>query len=414
MNISFWISRRLSLDTGGSRTGIVVAVTGVALAVAVMEFTLAVMVGFKHEIERKLTGFDAQISIQPPVDSFNGVQRESLSMDDALLAIAGESAPGARMELAVRQPGILKTDEDFEGALFIGRDASSPFEFERGNIVEGVWPDYSADSTMNHIVVSRTMASALGLTTGDRLYTTFIVDGDVKMRRQTVAGIYESDFGDYDKTVVYASLPFLQHVAGLDSVSGTAIELRGIDRDDIADVASELQSELITQASLGHLDAYYPVSSVEQTGAMYFNWLALLDTNVIVIFVLMLAVASFTLISSLFILILERVRTIGILRALGSSKPVVRRIFVHMAMRIVAMGLIIGNVVGVGLLLVQKKWELVPLDPDMYYLSSVPVEIQVPAFIALNIGVVVATWLILVLPAHLASGIDPAGAVKYD
>lgn len=413
MNTPLWISGRLSLNRSG-RTGVVIAVAGVALAVMVMEFTLAVVVGFKHEIQRKLMGFDAQITVEAPIAASDGLQQDFLTLTPELNAIIARTAPGAEVSLALRQPGIVKTNDDFEGALFIARDPASDFSFERGNIRRGVWPDFAQDSTRNDLVISETMAGALDLDVGDKVYSTFIIGEDVRLRRQTVVGIYRSDFGDYDKTVCYASMPFLQSVAGIEADAGTRVDLRGLPVGDIEEISAELQSGLLTAAAIGDLDAYYPVRNIMQTGAMYFNWLALLDTNVVVIFILMLAVSGFTLVSSLFILILERVRTIGILRALGAGKPAVRRIFVYLTMKTVGIGLLIGNILGIGLLLVQRIWHIIPLDPEMYYLSSVPVEINWLYFLLLNLGVAVASWLILVLPAHLASGIDPAGAVKYE
>ena len=151
-----------------------------------------------------------------------------------------------------------------------------------------------------------------------------------------------------------------------------------------------------------------------RSGAMYFNWLSLLDTNVTVIFILMLAVAGFTLVSSLFILILERVRTIGILRAAGASKRLIRSIFIDLGFRLVGRGLVIGNLVGLGFLLIQKYFHVVPLDPDMFYLNSVPVEIVPWQIVALNIGIIFASWLILLIPAGAAADTDPAKAIETE
>ena len=206
----------------------------------------------------------------------------------------------------------------------------------------------------------------------------------------------------------------LQRVAGIDSIAGNRIDIRGFAPDDIAAAADKLQSTLVDEAAAGKLDQYYPVDTVLRTGILYFNWLSLLDTNVTVIFILMICVAGLTLVSSLFILILERVPMIGVLRAMGASKSFVRSIFIDMAMRIVGLGMIIGNVAGISLLLLQKYIQAVPLDPDMYYLDSVPVEIRPWAFVALNAGVIVIAWLILVLPARLASSIDPTKAINYE
>ena len=350
-----------------------------------MEFTLAIVVGFKDGIHSRLMGFDAQITVCP-------ADGKTLEASPVLIDAVRKRLPDADIRLSLRQPALLKTDNDFEGLVFLAQSPDADFSFEKSNIVAGDWPDYASDSCDNKIVISVPTAQALGLGVGDRVYSTFFIDGNVKMRRHTIAALFQSNFGEYDKTVAYASLRGIQRVAGLE----------------------RLQAGLISDAAAGRLDQYYPVDSVLRTGALYFNWLSLLDTNVTVIFILMLSVAGLTLISSLFILILERVTMIGVLRAMGATKPFIRRIFIDMTMRLAGLGMVIGNVVGIGLLLLQKYTHAVPLDPDMYYLNSVPVEINVWAFVALNIGVAVVTWVILVLPARLASSIDPAKTVKYE
>ena len=417
MKVSLWISRRLRLggNGSGSPVTVVIAVAGVALALIVMEFTLAIVTGFKDGIQNKLMGFDAQISVLAPVGGGSEGSSNSLQETPQLCEVIRNSVPsGAELRLSLRRPGMLKTDDNFQGVVYLGQSPDGNFAFERGNMVEGVWPDFRADSCDNTIVVSRPMARSLGLGVGDRVYSTFIVDGNVKVRRHTVGGIYESNFGDYDNTVVYASLRGLQRVEGLDSISGDRLDIRGIEPDEIESASRELKENLVSAAAADRLDAYYPVDNIMRSGAMYFNWLSLLDTNVTVIFILMLAVAGFTLVSSLFILILERVRTIGILRAAGASKRLIRSIFIDLGFRLVGRGLVIGNLVGLGFLLIQKYFHVVPLDPDMYYLNSVPVEIVPWQIVALNIGIIFASWLILLIPAGAAADTDPAKAIETE
>ena len=178
---------------------------------------------------------------------------------------------------------------------------------------------------------------------------------------------------------------------------------------------SEAVSEALAKAYHRRLtEKYYPVSDIHQTGAIYFNWLGLLDTNVVVIFVLMLCVAAFTLVSSLFMIILDRIRTIGLLRALGLPRAGVRNIFIYMGMRLVGMGLLIGNVAAIGLLFVQHKFRLVSLDPEMYYLRYVPVEFSWWGIVAINIGIVVAAWAIMIVPAMSAARVDPAKTMQFE
>lgn len=416
MNVSYYISRRLRLrgNGSGSGAGVLIAVVGVALALIIMEFTLAIVVGFKDGIRERLAGFDAQITVGAPFSGTDGTEARYLSLEPELPALVREQFPEADVRLSLRQPGLLKTDDNFQAVVFLAREPEGDFSFEKSMITEGAWPDFAADSTRQQIVVSRSLANSLGLGLGDRIYSTFIDDGNVKLRRHTVAALYESNFGEYDNTIVFGSLAGLQSVAGLDSVSGTRLEITGLPMEGIADKAEALQYTLINAVAAGRLADYYPVDNIEHTGALYFSWLALLDTNVVVIFILMLAVAALTLISSLFILILERVPMIGVLRAMGAHGSVIRGIFVDMAMRLVGLGMLVGNVVGIGLLLVQKFTGAIPLDPEMYYLSSVPVEIRPLDFVLLNIGVALVAWLVLVLPARLASGIEPAKAMNFD
>lgn len=415
MNFTVWTASRLGINTSGSRTGIAVAIAGVALAVLVLEIALAVVTGFKHEIERKLAGFDSQITVLAPFEAGASEQTTSFEVTPELDSVVKSNLPiHASVSAAWRQPGILKTDSDFEGAVFDARDTSGDFSFERANITKGHWPDYSSDTCANHIVVSEAMASRLGLTTGDRIYSTFIIDGNVKMRRHTIAALYRSDFGDYDLKVVYCSMNLLRSVSATGDYSANRIDIRGLHEEEIDNAASQLQSAMLNEAALGRIDAYFPVSTIHQSGALYYNWLALLDTNVVVIFILMLAVAGLTLVSSLFILILERIPTIGILRALGATRAEVRVIFILLTLKVVGWGMLAGNILGIVFLSLQKTYNLVPLDPDMYYLSSMPVDISPLAIVLLNIGVVVAAFLILVVPAGMASGVSPARAAKFD
>ncbi len=411
MKVSNWISGRLRLRKGGagSPAAVWIAVAGVALALMVMEFTLAIVVGFKDGIRNKLLGFDAAVTVESPLND------GPLTLTPTLDSLVRGALPlDADLRLAIRRPGMLKTDTDFQGVVFLGQSPQGDYSFEKGNITAGEWPDYSDPESRNSIVISEATAAALGLAPGDKVYSTFIVDDNIKLRRHTVAALYRSDFGEYDKTFVYASLAGLQNVCGLDSTQATRLDIRGIAIDDIEAVASELQRQLVSATARGVLKSYYPVDNVKRTGALYFNWLALLDTNVAVIFALMLAVAGFTLISSLFILILERLPMIGILRALGASKALVRSIFTRLGMRLTLIGMVVGNVLGLGALTIQKCFHPVKLNPDMYYLAEVPVEFVPWAIVALNVGVALAAWLILTIPAAVAADTDPSVMAASD
>lgn len=417
MNLPYWISKRLRIGRGTSAstsTGAVIAVAGVALALVVMELSLAIATGFKYEIRRKIAGFDAVVSVLPPVNYATAVEEPTLHASDTLMSVIRQTVPGKRLSLTVARQAILKTDTDFNAVECISRDAQHDDSFERSNLVAGTWPIFSSESSNDSIVMSHMLASRLGLTLGDKTYLYFFIDGEVKARRVYVAGLYNSNFAEYDNYVVYASMPMLQRLSGRDSLAATSISIEGVSIDDAPFVSRALSSNLIDAMSSGTVSRLYRTTDISSTGALYLNWLDLLDTNVVVIFALMLCVAAFTLISSLFIIILDRVTTIGILRSLGASKSFVSTIFVNIAMRLVGAGMLLGNVLGIGLIFTQSKTHIIPLDPQMYYLSYVPVELNWTWMILLNVGVAVGAWLILILPARLAARIDPASAMRYE
>lgn len=416
MRFEYWFSRRMRLRRGASAstsTGVVIAVAGVALALMVMELSLAVAAGFKHEIERKMFGFDAPVSVMPAYDYYTGTTASQMEISDTLTGIIAKAMPDYSQVATMRQYSILKTDSDYLAVECIARDSKHDSSFERSNIVDGVWPTF-ASGVADSIVISCSMASKLQVATGDRLFMYFFADDAPKVRRATIAGVYQSNFGEYDNSVIYAPLTLLQRLSTDAGNIGTSISIEGVQKDDIDDVSEILQDALVDAFRDGNISEIYTVTNIFNTGAVFFSWLDLLDTNVIVIFILMTCVAAFTLISSLFIIILDRVSTIGLLRSLGASKRCVSRIFVNVAMRLVGLGMIIGNILGLGIILIQNCTHIIPLDPQMYYLAFVPFEISLPTILMLNAGTAAVAWCILILPARLAARIDAAKTMRYE
>lgn len=407
------VANRLGLG-GNNRVASVIAVVGVSCALAVMLLTLSVSQGFKTAIREKLSGFTADISVTPPYNYNKGVQSEYLTADPSTMDLIKKAVPGADISFALRQPGMLKTDDDYSVLLFTAFAPDHDFAFEKSNLTQGRFPSFRAGGGGDSIVVSQTVASRLGLKTGDRVSAFFFAGDNIRARKFTIAGLYSSNFGDFDKTVCYAPLGMLQRVCGLDSLGASAIEVRGVAPDSITQTAERLQTDFVHRAEAQQSDSILVVDNITHSGAMYLNWLDLLDTNVIVIFIIMCCVAAFTLISSLFIIILNGIPTIGILRALGAGKPMVRNVFVQVAMRLVGLGLIIGNVFAILLLWLQQKYALMPLDPEMYYLSAVPVEFFWPGIAAIDLGVIIAAWLVLILPARMASSVSPSRTMRYE
>lgn len=407
------IAGRLGLG-GNNHIAAVIAVAGVTCAVAVMLLTLSVSGGFKSAIRSKLSGFDADIVIQPTYSYDLGIQSQYLQATPQLMHTAAKHCPGASVSMALKQPGMLKTADDYATLVFTAYGQRHDYTFERGNIIRGRMPDYTGNGGGDSIVISAVTARRLDIDTGMRVDACFFADERIRLRRFTVAGIYSSNFGDYDKNVAYAPLAQLQRVCGLDSLGASAIEIRGTVRDDIPTQAQSLQEDFIQQAAQNGADSVPVVDNITHTGAIYLNWLDLLDTNVIVIFVLMCCVAACTLISSLFILILNNIPTIGILRAIGADRSLVRNIFVLLTLRLVGAGLVSGNIIAMALIWLQSTYSIIPLDPEMYYLDCVPTSWNLTGFLLIDAGVIILSWVILVLPARLASTVSPARTMRYD
>ena len=415
MSYELFIARRLRLNREGRRglsTSIVIAIAGIALAIMIMMASLCIVLGFKDEIRNKVMGFDSHVTIHPESSDYD--EEAYLTLTPELTDIIKRTGEFTSASLVLQQTGVIKTEDNFQAVIVKGIEPGDGFDFVRDNIVEGSLPESDTAENRNKVAVSQTTARALQLHPGDRIYAYFFIDGAVKTRRIEVAAIYDTHFGDYDKLYIFAPLSFTQSICGTDSLSGNRLELKTADTYRINEAAMHLQEAMMDSAENGHLQGMYSISSVLDTAMMYFNWLELLDTNVAVILILMMIVAGFTLISSLFIIILERVNMIGILKALGATNGEIRRIFIYMAQKIVIRGMIIGDITGITLLLLQQHYRILPLNPDSYYLNYVPVEINWPYIILLNIGVFVISGLTIIVPSHAVSSISPCRTIRYE
>lgn len=423
MNVAFAIARRLSLghhsETGMRHRSpaVTIAIVGIALSVAIMMVTLAVVPGFKHQITRKVMGFDAQVTITPvaPVVSVTGDPGASLSLTPELTSMIDRVLPqGARVEPTARIPGILKTDDQFQGLVFKAYGSSLDGSIVAENLVAGTIPDFSSDSVANQVVISEIVSRALNIGVDDKVYGYFFVGDKLRARRFTVAGIYNSHFNEYDKLLAFMPLSTARTLMSLDPEESTAIEISGLNSNVILDVKESLSEATNRAFAEGTTRQYLQVTDVYEKDPMYFNWLDLLDTNVVVILVLMGCVAGVTLISCLFIMILERVKLIGTLKALGADNPLVARVFLFMAQRVLLRGILVGDAVALFLVWLQWQWHLLPLDPEAYYLNSVPVEFNWVGFAVLNVAAILLALLIMIIPAMTVARIAPAKVMRFE
>ncbi len=418
MKTELFIASRLRLRNGdkGEKTSpsITIAVAGIALAIIIMMVAIVVVLGFKHEIRDKVMGFDSQITISVTQGYGDGTGGNYIDYSPTLQKIINDNTDDFESVLTLKQPSILKTDDNFLGIVIKGMDLNYDWKFITDNLSEGAIPDYAIEENQNKIIISKVIASVLKLKLNDKIYAYFFHDNKIRARRFEIAAIYESHFGEYDKLFAFSTLKALQKINNLPETMGSCIEIRHVPIDAISEYSDRLQESAINACYANKLSKIYKVDNVYHTGALYFNWLDLLDTNVIVILILMAFVSGFTLVSSMFIIILERINMIGILKAMGATNAQIRRTFIYLTERLVLKGMIVGNIIALAIIFLQAKFQLIPLDPEAYYLNYVPTEINWNYLILLNLGVAIISALILILPSHLISTISPAKTIRYE
>lgn len=413
MNYPLFIARRLSLSTSGRRKApaVAVAVAAVALSVAVMVASVAIVLGFKEEIRDKVVGFNGHITLYAtPVSQDDD---NILTLIPSLKEQLDDIPFITDYSIQAAIPAILKTNSDFKGVYLKGLNGKLSTDFLGRNLEEGKMVDFSNPDNKQKILISRLAANQLGLKTGDKIDTYFISD-DVRVRRLEIAGIFNSHFDQYDDLMVYGSLPLVQQLGQIDSDQGTYLQISTDNFDNIADYTLDIQQRLNAALAEGHLFKLYRTDNVLSQGSGFFSWLSLLDMNVIVVLSLMMIVGCVTLVSGMLIIIIEKKKFIGMMKALGTPTSKIRTIFVFLAIRVALWGMLIGNVIMLSFLFIQKETHFLPLDPDSYYIDFVPVVISWPAVILLNVGVLLITYLVLILPSRFVAGITPAETMRYE
>lgn len=411
MNFPLFIAKRIYSDKGDhrkvSRPAIRIATVGVAIGLAVMIVTVSVVLGFKHTIRDKVAGFGSHIQV------YNlRAAGLPICIDDSTLQ-AYEATEGVRhAERFTMAQGILKTDDDFLGVMFKGIGPEYDTTFISENLIEGELPKFSDSKTKYPLVLSKYMANKLRVKTGDRIFAYFIDEDDVKARRFTVCGIYQTNMKRFDDQICITDLYVTQRINGYDSLQCTGAELLVHDFEQLKTTNNNVLHTLKGQTDR---DGYGSVSyAITEVYPQVFSWLELLDVNVWIILGLMIAVAGFTMISGLLIIILERTQMIGLLKALGARNSAIRHTFLWFAAFIIGRGMLWGNIVGLGIVLVQKYTGIITLDAQTYYVSEAPMQVNIPLIILLNIATLLISIFVLIAPSYLVSHIHPARSMHYE
>ena len=401
MNLNFFIAKRLFTGKEEKKKislpAIRIAIAGVAIGLVVMIITVCVVLGFKHCIQGKVSSIGGDIQ----VTSFKAYQMGNntpIEVGDSLLRIISSVPNVEDIRLYADVQGILKTDSDLMGIQFRGTQTITERQQEK-------------EQTDNTLIVSQTIANTLSLDTTQRVFTYFIGES-VKTRRFSIDSIYETNLAMYDKTLCFIPISTVLRLNNWESdqVSGMQITL--------ADPTESIETAWQINQRLKNLtDKYgqqYCVRTIKEVHPGIFAWIELLDVNVWIILALMVCVAGITMISGLLIIILERTQMIGLLKALGARNGSVRHTFLWLAAMITGKGMLWGNIIGLAIVLLQQWTGIIKLDPTNYYVDTVPMEINIPLLIALNIATFILCSLMLIIPSHLITHISPSRSMRYE
>ena len=415
MHFPLFIAKRLYSEQGDkrkvSRPAIHIATAGVAIGLAVMIISVCVVLGFKHTIRDKVIGFGSHIQVADFL-TLQQMEQYPIVIDDSMIDVLKHIPDVAHVQRFAMKEGILKTDSDFLGVAFKGVGPDFDSTFIHNNMVEGSIPPFSDSVSHNKILVSQLMADKLHLKSGQRIFAYFFDNNGVRTRRFTIAGIYQTNLKKYDETIVFTDLYTAVKLNGWESDQASGAELSVDNFDNLDMVESRVISKV--KGTVDHYGETYSSATIKELNPQIFQWLDLMDLNVWIILALMLIVAGVTMISGLLIIILERTSMIGILKALGARNKTIRHTFMWFAVFIIGKGMLIGNILSLGLLALQQAFGIIKLDAQTYYVSTVPVEINALYIVALNVATLLISVFMLVAPSYLISHIHPAKSMRYE
>ncbi len=381
-----------------------IAIVSIALGISIMLISIAVVVGFKNQIKNKVVGFVSPIQIQ--VLNQNESMEETPFIYDSLLESRLEYSFVKSIYPTANKAGIIKTEDEIHGVILKGVDKDYDWTYIEDNLISGDVPHYNANERSNNVVISKVIADKMLLAQGDEVRLWFVgEDMKTRGRKFVVKGIYETGLTECDERFIYCDLNQIRRLNGWDENMVGHLEIQLMEATDVYEANNLIYYNIPTNLVSYTARELYP---------QIFDWLDLQDMNVVIIIVLMLLVAGITVISMLLIIVLERTSTIGILKSMGASNAFIRKIFLQRSCRILLIGMLAGNIFGIGLCLIQKYTDIIKLSAESYYLSSVPIELNLSYILLLNVGTFVLWVLMMLIPTMVINNINPSKSIRFE
>lgn len=406
-NQSEWkIARRLYFSEEGksltSRPAVRVALAGIIIGMLVMVVAICVVVGFKQEVKSRVAGFGSHIQVVN-FDNNATYELQPIEVSDSLINKLNAIEHVNHVSVFASKPGILKTDSAFQGVIFKG---TNYWDYFADNLVTGSLPNAS-----NEVIISTILANQLCLHTGDQILCYF-VNESLRVRKLTISGLYNTCMSEMDRIFIMGDIALVRQLNQWTEKQVSGLEILVDDLSHLHDVADRVY--FATANRLDEAGNALYTQTLEQLNPQIFGWLDLLDMNVVIIIVLMLCVSGFSIITGLIILVLESITLIGILKALGANNSFIRRIFIFETVLLVGKGVIWGNLLGFGIVILQYFTHLIPLDAATYYVNYVPMAFPWGGLILLNLGLILVSWLVLLAPSAIVSQISPARVMHFE
>ena len=406
MNTSLFIAKRLynakENNNSYTRPIIRIAILAVALSVSIMLLSVFILSGFKAEISDKVFGFGGHVSVtkfsynqsyeNDPINYSNEIVSKIESIDDV-----------ENIQQFATKAGIIKKEEEILGVIIKGVGQDYNWRFFEKNLVLGELPVYDS-LTSNKVLISENISKKMKLEIGDDLVMYF-VQKPTRVRKFIISGIYKTGLTEFDEITVLADIKHIQKLNNWNNnqIGGYEVLLSNIDN-------LQYNSELIDET----IDFDLKAISIKDKYPQIFDWLRLQDFNVLIILILMLIVGGVNMITSLLIIILEKSRLIGVLKAIGATNWDIRKVFIYNSLYIISSGLLFGNLIALSFSIAQKYFNLIKLDENIYFMSYVPIKIEFLSLLLINFGTIIICYLILVIPSIVISKISPAKSIKFE
>ncbi len=411
MNLEHFIAKRLitSKDHKSSISApiIKIAIIAIALGVIMMMVSIATGIGLQNKIRQKVSAFNGHISIS----NFNGnesdVSIEPVSIHQKFYPKFKNIEGINHIQAVATKAGMIRTKTAFEGIVFKGVGKDYDWENLKEYLIQGKIPNLKSELN-NEILISEYLANRLNLRLGDRFNTFFMKEEENKLpnsRRFKIVGIYNSGLQEFDSSYIIGDIRHIQKMNKWRPDQVGSFEVFLDDFTKIEEKGDEVYSE--TSSILNS-------QTIVKKFSYIFDWLKLFDTNIVIILIIMIVVSTINMVVALLVLILERTQMIGILKSMGANNWSIRKIFLYNALYLIVRGLFWGNSIGIALLLIQKYFGVIKLNPESYYVNVAPVDINLGYFLLLNIGTVVICLLVLLIPSYIVTKISPAKTIRFD